>query len=272
MRRHHLPLLRLVVVPLLLAGAAQAQTNMRDQPQAGYRAGEPDVLTPRPSMKGPDGRLVAFRSAYTRAKAPRMMLMWNTSFSDEATSAYVDRTTMSSESEVNATATGVARRSSSMIESGTARVTSGPERLLTRQSDAVVRAAFNRQLVANGVQVVDRTMAIRTAKGARTVAADGNMQALETEALTSRARILIEVEQLEPDDGGLVQFHVTAKDVQRATVLADFVSDGMPPPERLRLVPGATGFERETAAAVPTSRIGAELANRMMGELANQLK
>ncbi len=264
--------LLLVALSLATADAALAQASIRNEQQAGYREGEPAVMAPRPTYNGPDQRLVNFRAAYARAKAPRMMLMWNTVFSDEATSAYVDRTTMSSESEVNLTPTGVARRGSAVVESGRARITQGQDRLLSRQSDAMVRAAFNRQLVANGVQVVDRTMAIRTARGAKTVAPDGNMQALETEALTSRARVLIEVEQLEPDDDGPVQFHVTAKDVQRAVVLADFVSNGMPAAQRLRLVPGATGFERETPAAIPTSQIGVELANRMMAELAGQLK
>ena len=271
MRRLASPLL-LAVLSLATADAVAAQTNMRDEQQAGYRDGEPAVLAPRPSGTGPDMRLVNFRAAYARAKAPRMMLMWNTSFTDEATSSYVDRTTMSAESERNFTYTGEQRRSSAVIESGRSRITRGQNPVLSRQSDTMVRAAFNRQLVANGVQVVDRTMAIRTARGAKSVAADGNMQALETEALTTRARILIEVEQIDPDNGGPVQFHVVAKDVQRATVLADFVSDGMPPPQRLRLVPGATGFERETPAAIPINRIGTELANRMMAELGGQLK
>lgn len=265
---------RLLLASFCLATAnmALAQTGLRSEQQAGYRDGEPAVLTPRQTGTGPDLRLVNFRAVYARAKAPRMMLMWNTSFSDEATSAYVDRTTMSAESERNYTVTGVQARSSAVIESGRARITEAQDRVLTRQADTMVRAAFNRQLVANGVQVVDRTMAIRTARGAKSVAADGNMQALETEALTTRARILIEVEQLDPDDGGPVQFHVVAKDVQRATVLADFVSNGMPAPQRLRLVPGATGFERESPAAVPINRIGTELANRLMSELASQLR
>ncbi len=280
-------------LPLLILLSAAPAVAQVPPPASLYRDGQPAVLTPPPVMVRDRGG--AFRSRYQALKAPTMMLLWNRRFSDEVQSEYVDRATIRSGSEV--VAVGAARSSTGISDYGTIErrasgagyaasssstdITVGRTRLreaqpganLDAEDDAAVETAFTERLQANGVRFVDRSIAMRTAKGAKNVGGDANIQALETDALMARTAVLIEVRQIAASDSPIgTKFRIEVKNLKTAAVLASFTSNGVPDLGRPALVAGAGGFVRAAPQRPSAAQIGAELANEVMERLGSTLR
>ena len=233
------------------------------------------MAPPRPVYRDRGG---GFRSRYKALKEPTMMLLWNRRFSDEVQSDYVDRTTVRSGSAALVTRTPDATYGAGATEiditSGRTRLREGqPGANLNAEDDAAVETAFMDSLQANGVRFVDRSVSMRTARGARSVGGDANIQSLETDALMARTSMLIEVSQISASDSPIgTKFRVTVKNLKTAAVLTSFTSNGVPDMGRPGLVAGPNGFERAQPRRPSAAAIGAELADEVMERLSGSLR
>jgi len=282
-----------VLLTLFVAGLATAShARYREDSSAAaglYRDG-PEVLSAAPPPP-PPGIVAAgnFRAVYGRVGRPRMLVFWNRTFSDEVTSNYRDN--LRAEATTNSSANGstVARRgwntssvgsaaeSSSRstldVSTGTDRVDQGRYNPLGEDVDFAVEAAFSETLAANGAQLIDRSLAMRTARGAKGPGSRPNMQAIETEAATGRADLLVEVLQTPaPGTPTGASFKVTVKNIRQARVLAVFTTSGRQPHVKQPLVAGPGGFVRASAPGTSPSGVGRELANQTMAALARSLR
>ena len=281
-------LLTLFAAGLATAAAAQYREDGAAAPGQ-YRDG-PQVLTPAAPPPLP-GVVAAgnFRGVYGRVGRPRMLVFWNRSFSDEVTSNYRDNLRAEATTSSSASGSTVARRgwnSSSVgstadsssrstldVSTGTDRVDQGRYNPLGENIDFAVEAAFSETLAANGARLIDRSLAMRTASGARGAGSRPNMQAIETEAATSRADLLIEVLQTPaPNTPTGASFKVTVKDIRQARVLAAFTTAGRQPYVKPALVAGPGGFVRAAAPGTSPDGVGRELANQTMAALARSLR
>lgn len=272
-----------------LATASQAQ-RVDDSAAPGLYRDGPQVLTPAPPPP-PPGVVAAgnFRAVYGRVGRPKMLVFWNRTFSDEVTSNYRDTlraeaTTSSSASGAtverrgwNSASVGSAAEGSSRstldASTGTDRIDQGRYNPLGEDVDFAVEAAFAETLAANGARLIDRSLAMRTARGARGAGSRPNMQAIETEAATSRADLLVEVLQTPaPGTPTGASFKVTVKDIRQARVLAAFTTSGRQPYVKPPLVAGPGGFVRAAAPGTSPSGVGRELANQTMAALARSLR
>ena len=282
----------LIAVGLLLtasAAAAQYRDDPAGAPAGAFRDG-PEVLAP-PPVPIPAGVVAAgnFRAVYDRVGRPRMLVFWNRSFSDEVSSTYRDN--LHAEASASSAASGSSStrsgwngtdsktsaqgssHSSLDVSVGAQRVEDGRFNPLDENVDFAVEAAFSQTLAGNGAQLIDRSLAMRTARGARGAGSRPNMQAIETEAATSRADLLIEVLQTSASGTptGAV-FKVTVKDIKRARLLATFTTAGERPYRKPKLVAEAGGFVRASAEGTSPDGVGRELANRTMAALAGSLR
>ncbi len=279
----------LIAVGLLLAApaaAAQYRDDPAGAPAGAFRDG-PEVFAP-PPVPIPAGVVAAgnFRAVYDRVGRPRMLVFWNRSFSDEVSSTYRDN--LHAEASASSAASGSTHysrdggnesaaqgssHSSLDVSVGAQRVEDGRFNPLDENVDFAIEAAFSQTLAGNGAQLIDRSLAMRTARGARGAGSRPNMQAIETEAATSRADLLIEVLQTSASGTptGAV-FKVTVKDIKRARLLATFTTAGERPYRKPKLVAEAGGFVRASAEGTSPDGVGRELANRTMAALAGSLR
>jgi hypothetical protein len=282
-----------VLLTLFVAGlatASHAQYREDSSAAAGLYRDGPEVLSAAPPPP-PPGIVAAgnFRAVYGRVGRPRMLVFWNRTFSDEVTSNYRDN--LRAEATTNSSANGstVARRgwntssvgsaaessgrSTLDVSTGTDRVDQGRYNPLGEDVDFAVEAAFSETLAANGAQLIDRSLAMRTARGAKGPGSRPNMQAIETEAATGRADLLVEVLQTPaPGTPTGASFKVTVKNIRQARVLAAFTTSGRQPHVKQPLVAGPGGFVRASAPGTSPSGVGRELANQTMAALARSLR
>lgn len=281
-----------VLLTLFAAALATASHAQRVDDSAApglYRDG-PQVLTPAPPPP-PPGLVAAgnFRAVYGRVGRPRILVFWNRTFSDEVTSNYRDNLRAEATSNSSASSATVARRgwnsdrvdstaegssrSTLDVSTGTDRVDQGRYNPLGEDVDFAVEAAFSETLAANGARLIDRSLAMRTARGARGPGSRPNMQAIETEAATGRADLLVEVLQTPaPGTPTGASFKVTVKDIRQARVLAAFTTSGRQPYVKPALVAGPGGFVRAAAPGTSPSGVGREIANQTMAALARSLR
>lgn len=274
----------------LTATAASAQYRDDPAPAAGFREGDAEVLRPLPPPPSA-GQAAAgnFRAAYARARQPRILVFWNRAFSDEVSSTYRQSLRAEAGTDVSSSArvehqagwggslTTADTRGSSRSTLDASVGAEREERLrdnpLDESDDFAVEAAFSATLATNGAQLIDRSLAMRTSRGARGAGSQPNMQAIETEAATGRANLLIEVLQAPaPGTAVGVVFKVTVKDIRGARLLAAFTSTGRAPPVRARLVAGPGGFVRAAPPVQGPDGVGRELANQTMAAMARALR
>lgn len=267
----------------LVAISVQAQT--RDQPQPVgnlYRQGEPEVMA-RPPAPRPAGTVEAekFRSAYTRAGNPRIMIFWNREFGEDVSSTYNETFHAESQSDerttselyVNGAAVTKSARASLDANVGSQRVPTARYNAMDTNTNNAVESAFIEALTANGARLIDRNLAIRTAPGARNAGTSANMQALETDAALGRADILVEVLQnAAPGTPTGAMFKIVVKDLRAARVLASFTSAGNAPSGPRPLVAGPGGFVRAAPLGTSPYGVGVELANQSMMAIAQSLR
>lgn len=259
--------------------------------EAQRRQGQPAVLPPPPPAADPSVAILSqFRSAYSAAGSPRIVIFWNREFDDEVASEYEDRysehevesTSRNSLEETTSGPAGVAVRGESgdlrerRLETvaGTKRVR--PEARGHVGSEAVdwqLEQAFAGTMQQGGAAIVDRTMALRLAGVALGAGERANVQELETAGMSEFADLIVEVLQ-SPDSRSPngVTFRVLVRDLRNARTVASFVSAGQPPARRMPYVAGPSGFVRATAPEPGPSQIGGQLALETMGNLARSLR
>jgi len=257
-------LITLSLAALLGGGGANAQ----------YREGLPAVATPPPRAPAsdPSGSLAGFASAYQRHKSPRMVVFWNRSLTDSTTSSYELRSDSQSDMHEAEDLTLYPdgrtitrdRSTDSSTRLGLHRSDEGKREGLSERADWDAEEGFNRAMLANGVRLVDRTMAIRaTAAG---MAGGGDAVAAESAALTGKADLLVEILQT-PDASAPsgYAFRVDVKDVRSGALLANFVTGGNPPRGGPgRFIAGSNGYERERPRAPGIGAVGAQVGRELL--------
>ena len=258
-----------LVLALSAGSAASAQTYREpDVPNPLMRADQEEVLKP-PPRPAPPGAVAAsqFRAAYARAKRPRMMVFWNRTLSEEVASNYRTTGRAASAGVVVGGPGYVAGASASEVSIGRERDKELPRRTLTEVDDFAVESAFTSALSANGAVLVDRNVAMRTARGARGAGPEANIQEIETQAATGRAQLLIEVNQTPADTASGAAYRVTVKDLRTARILANVLSRGEPRLGRAPLVAGRGGFVRAAPPELTPDRVGRQVAEEVMAAL-----
>lgn len=291
----------IVIIGFVLSagmGATAAHAQYRDgQPavagdgQLPYRNDVPQTLAPPPEAADPALAVRArFRSAYTRAKSPRIVVFWNREFTDEIGTKYdnvalINSRTDQSSSTRGAVASGYGMtvsgvdsasvsETSTTIRSGTDRATDN--RRGSAYSEAIdfdIESAFNATLNGAGTRLVDRTSIMRTTGYAKNAGATSNVQGVETAAILGKADIVLEVVQLDdPRKPDGVSYRVIGRNVRSGKVLVTLSTGARPPARRMGYVAGADGgFVRATAPEPGPSDIGRQLAIETMAALSQRM-
>lgn len=269
----------------VVVGAIAACQSMAAEAQ--YRAEVPGVLPPAAQPPSPHEVVgSAFRDSYIRRGSPRVALFWNRSFDDEVSSAYEDRTRITSR-RTN-TKTGFEEASQSDLgsvsnveenefESGTIDIVSGSKRAerarpsLVERSDWRLEQAFQRELAANGIRFVDRGLAMRKVALEATRVDVRNVQEVEATAVAASADLILEV--LQTNDAGAaigLSFRIDVKDFASSTVVASVISAGRPMSTGPgRFVATSRGFKREGPPPLSLEAVGKQLALETMAALAD---
>lgn len=254
---------------LALAGQAAAQDGNR------YRQGMPEVLVP--ASPGPGAVAESFASTYRSQRQPRIMVFWMRSLSDQPSSERykVERTDETVVVGTLAAGGAVSHRGwgAGAVEAYSAGVGAGHRVLrheeregfvpepshdplassVSREAEAVFLAEFARA----GARIVDRATAIRLS-----AAPSGDPIASETEALKSKADLLIEVGAgADAWTAGRLSYRVDIRSLRDGTIIASFVTDAEPRPgieAAFATAPGLGYVEK------PGSALGQELALQAM--------
>lgn len=257
---------------------------------AQMRPGQPATLPPPPPRADP--ALIAldrFRASYRRAGSPRIIIFWNQEFSDEVASEYEDKvlrdaTTSEQENEVTEETSGpagaVATRDRNLLRREISEETSGTKRVRSKRAQMVPESIqwqmeenFFQTLEAGSAVVIDRSLAMRRAGHASGAGERANIQAVEMDALSANADILVEV-LMAPDsrapDG--ISFRLTARDLRSGRMIGNFITAGRPPVGPLPLVAGPGGFVRATAPDPGPAEVASQLAIELMDSLARGLR
>jgi hypothetical protein len=251
---------------------------------AQYREGTPPVLTPAPKHD-PQAAMrddTAFRAAYAKAGSPRITVFWNRQLTDATTTQYDQvqqasvQTSAARVTEVSPSgrAVGTVQQTAAVAtvrEGERALPDAGAERsLLSERSEWPIASAFSSRLQRAGVQLVDRTMALRSQAAGTSAGERRDVQAMEIKALQGKSDLLAEVLQAaDPRAPFGVIFRVDIKDVDTGALVASVVSDGKPPEQGPgRYVAGRNGFVREAAPGPTLADIGDVVAHATLQTLA----
>ena len=271
------------IVAAQIAAPAAAQYRDEGAPAGAFRDGESEVLRPPPPPL--DRSVLAagdFRAAYARARSPRIIVFWNRVFSDEVQSTYrntlhgdATHAAIAGYSATGNAAYGIAASHDTVdVSTGAVRVAPARDAAVTEDIDFAVEAAFTDSLASNGARLIDRSLAMRATRGAQGAGSRPNIQAIENEAATARADLLIEVLQTPSASGPTgATFKVSIKNIRNARVLGVFTSNGHVPPKPAGLVAGPGGFVRaSTSSTTSPGGVGHELAAQAMAAMARGLR
>lgn len=250
---------------VLCAGVALASPL---DAQVQYREGTPPVMRPAPPP--PDMRAAQeAKSAedYRRAGSPRIVVFWNRELSDRIVNDY--DAVVRDRAEATA-APGVATFDRE-VRVGR-RETDDDRRagLLPEDAEWELLEAFQSRLQANGLVLVDRTLAMRAL--AATEGAPSEKQTVEMRGIAKLADLMMTVTQTVAPDAPLgVRFKVTVTNLKDGRMVTTLVADGEGPRGGPgRFVAGANGFEREQAPGIGPARAGTNLASDLMLRLAGK--
>lgn len=254
---------------------------------AQYREGTPTVLTPAPK-RDPQAAMLddtAFRAAYARAGSPRVTVFWNRQLSDTLSTQY-DQVQQATVQTSAARVTGISptgRAVGTVQQSAAVATVREGERalpdsgaatrsLMSERNEWPIASAFSTRLQRAGVNLVDRTMALRSQAAGTGRDQRRDVQAMEIDALQGKSELLAEVLQTpDPRSPFGVVFRVDIKDVKSGALVASVVSDGKPPEKGPgRHVAGRGGFVREAAPEPTLADIGEVVAHATLQALAAQ--
>ncbi len=254
---------------LLLISVAAAALGAATTASAQYRSDMPSVSTPRPAadIGAPGREALAEFSRWNRAHGnPPMLVLWDRTFSDEATTRTRARL---SEDVVTAAAPGVVVTQRDVVV-GSERIADDHTPGMNSGFSADLEDAYLQSMLGVGASIMDRNTLMRRASLGvdRTDRAD--QQFLETLAVDQGVRYLIEVlPQFDSRSATGVSTTIKITDLSTARIVARFVTAATPPQERRRLVAGPGGFRRE-GEDTPTARdIGAQLALESLTRLSS---
>lgn len=264
----------LALAAAALAAPAAAQTS------PGFRAGTPPVLTPPPRAEDPGVLAVAQSTAeYRRAGSPRVVVFWNRELSDRIANDF--DTVMLERGESASGAASAVSRNGRYAEGAQVSAYERETRVGRREVADDLRGsllgedrewrfleAFQGRLQSAGVRLVDRSLAMRSIAAQPGGPAD--KQTAEMGGIARLADLMLAIVQTPAVDAPLgVRFKVTVTDLRDGTILTTVVDDGESRAAGPgRFVAGATGFEREGAAAVDAGRAGSNLATTLLARLA----
>lgn len=250
----------------LVSAASVAQAQQRsDMPGAGgERPAMPDVMPPGPRGLPIDagrGSIEQFSRWARGAGNPRILLFWNTAFSDETSTrsrlvAREDGITTVRRNQVE-----TARETSIEAE----RVTGGKVHLLERLNEEDLENAFVTTFSDSSANLVDRAAVMRKASVRQDRSDRVDQQYMEALALEQGIDYLVEVlpEYVAGTSTGL-RFGVKVLHIPSSRIVARFSSDARPTPGPERLVARAGGFRRERDENLSASAIGRTLALETM--------
>ncbi len=261
MRRWSILLCPALVVPL---AAAQAQERPGMPQAARERPGMPDVMTPAPRLQAIDAAndsIEQFRSWARRAGNPRILLFWNTAFSDETSTR--SRLVAREESATKVYRDGVTRSREATIEDE--RTTGGKVNWLDRGDEDELENAFVSTFAETNANLVDRAAVMRKASVRQDKSDRVDQQYMEALALEQGIDYLVEVlpEYAAGTATGL-RFGVKVLHVPSSRIVARFSSEARPTPGQERLVARAGGFRRERDENLSAGAIGRTLAAETM--------
>jgi hypothetical protein len=255
-------LLTLGLLVPLTGGQAQERPGMPDV--ARERLGMPDVMTPGPRSYAVDvanGSIEQFGNWARRAGNPRILLFWNTAFSDETSTR--SRLVSREDSVTKLHRDGVTRSREATIEDE--RTTGGTVHWLERGDEAELENAFVSTFAETNANLVDRAAVMRKASVRQDKSDRVDQQYMEALALEQGIDYLIEVlpEYAAGTASGL-RFAVKVLHVPSSRIVARFSSEARPTPGPERLVARSGGFRRERDDNLSAGAIGRTLAAETM--------
>lgn len=255
-------LLALSLATPLTGLQAQERPGMPDV--AGERPGMPDVMTPAPRAYVVDvanGSIEQFRNWARRAGNPRILLFWNTAFSDETSTR--SRLVAREDSVTKVYRNGVTRSREATIEDE--RTTGGKVNWMERGTEEELENAFVNTFAESNANLVDRAAVMRKASVRQDKSDRVDQQYMEALALEQGIDYLVEVlpEYAAGTATGL-RFGVKVLHVPSSRILARFSSEGRPTPGAERLVARPGGFRRERDENLSAGAIGRTLAAETM--------
>ena len=228
------------------------------------RPGMPDVMTPGPraySIDVANGSIEQFRSWARRAGNPRILLFWNTEFSDETSTR--SRLVAREDSVTRVYRDGVTRSREATIEDE--RTTGGKVHRLDRGHEEELENAFVSTFAETNANLVDRAAVMRKASVRQDKSDRVDQQYMEALALEQGIDYLVEVlpEYAAGTATGL-RFGVKVLHVPSSRIVARFSSEARPTAGPERLVARAGGFRRERDENLSAGAIGRTLAAETM--------
>lgn len=245
----------------LASASAQERPGMPDV--AYERPNMPEVMTPPPRPYQADrtnSSIDQFRSWARSAGNPRILLFWNTAFSDETSTR--SRVVARDESITQARPGAVTRSREVTIEDE--RTTGGKVHLLDRDDEDDLENAFVSTFAETNANLVDRAAVMRKASVRQDRTDRLDQQYMEALALEQGIDYLVEVLPEYADTGTGVKFTVKVLHVPSSRILARFSSEARPTPGPERLVARAGGFRREREENLTPRTIGRTLAAETM--------
>lgn len=190
------------------------------------RPDQPEVLAPPKAAQAAQSLDVArFKRAYAAAGRPKVALFWNRELTDrlaldkvelERGAAWESETRTPAQRERQAEWSTERR---TLLEGQAAREAPAEER------EWRMRSAYVNALLASGVQLLDRNLIMRS-QALKTRDAAADPQRVETAAIRSGARWLLEVLLTPGADGSGVVIASRLKNVQDGSVMAETLYDG----------------------------------------------
>ena len=232
--------------------------------QAQERAGMPEVMAQAPRAYPVDianGSIEQFRNWARRAGNPRILLFWNTEFSDETSTR--SRLVARDDSVTKLYRDGATRSREVTVEDE--RTTGGKVARLERGQEEALENAFVGAFAETNANLVDRAAVMRKASVRQDKSDRVDQQYMEALALEQGIDYLVEVlpEYAAGTATGL-RFAVKVLHVPSSRIVARFSSEARPTagPERLVARPG--GFRRERDENLSAGAIGRTLAAETM--------
>lgn len=262
MSRRSLPLLALSA--LALSGFAQAQERPELAGVSSERPGMPDVMTPTARglpIDNSRGSIEQFSRWARQAGNPRILLFWNTAFSDETSTR--SRLVAREDSVTTFHLNGVASSRETTIEDE--RSTGGKVHLFERENEEELENAFVSTFAETNANLVDRAAVMRKASVRQDKSDRVDQQYMEALALEQGIDYLVEVlPEYAPGTGTGLRFAVKVLHIPSSRIVARFSSDARPTPGPERLVARPGGFQRERDENLSAGAIGRTLAIETM--------